>query len=451
MSQNQPIVLIGSSIMNDQIKQIAGFGAFILACMFLAFLAGMLTGVFKVFPFPAVENMAVQVYKATKGEPDKGRLHFMYRKRNADVGTTVHEPAAVQAGVTLVSGMWLDDGKWRPSARLIDFDGAILHEWKIRPEQIWPESPHTDLAAGSHNKPTSYVHGIVLLPNGDIVFNIEYLGMVRLDSCGDVVWKLPYRTHHSISLDGDGNIWASGTVWREQKNPAYVEIKPPFVDETMVQVSPDGEILQEIFILQSLVESGYQGTIKRSHKTLDLTHMNDVEVLHADMAEAFPMFEAGDILVSLRNLNTVVVVDGTTRQVKWHFSHPMIHQHDPDFEADGTITIFDNNDDTTRNGDYWGRSRIIKVDPETYRWDVVYPTSDDQLFYSQEGGKHQLLENGNRLITEANAGRAFEIKPDGTIVWNWVIASDDPDFLPEVLEATRYPDAYRAIAVCAQP
>ena len=160
------------------------------------------------------------------------------------------------------------------------------------------------------------------------------------------------------------------------------------------------------------------------------------------------MFNAGDLLVSLRNLNLVVVIDSNTGAVKWHFSHPLIHQHDPDFEPDGTITIFDNNDDTTRNGDYWGRSRIIKVNPETYGWSVAYPTSDDQPFYSQEGGKHQLLLNGNRLITEANAGRAFEVKPEGTLVWNWVIASDDPEFLPEVLEATRYPESYRLTAVC---
>ena len=434
--------------MNDRLRQAAGFVVFGLAIVFLAFVAGMLAGVFKIPPYPSVEGSIIEAARALKSDADKGQLHFMYRKRNTDSGVTVLDPDKVQPGVTLVTGMWLSKGEWRPAARLIDFDGSVLNEWKIRPEQIWPESPHADIAKGTHNKPTGYVHGSVLLPDGDIIFNIEYLGMVRMSPCGEVVWKLPYRTHHSIALDDAGNIWASGTVWRNAPIDEYVGLRAPFVDETLVQVSADGEMLQEIFVLKSLYDSGFQGTVRLSHKTLDLTHLNDVEVLTEAMAPAFPMFNAGDLLVSLRNLNLVVVVDSSTGAVKWHFSHPLIHQHDPDFEPDGTIAIFDNNDDTTRNGDYWGRSRIIKVDPETYRWSVAYPTSDDQPFYSQEGGKHQLLSNGNRLITEANAGRAFEVTPDGKLVWNWVIASDDPEFLPEVLEATRYPESYSLTAVC---
>jgi len=430
--------------------QTAGLAVFVLALVFLAFLAGVLVSVFQKFPFPYVHGTMKVLMQELNKDPNKGRLHFMYRKRNDDVGVTELKSEAVQPGVTLVTGMWQDEGEWRASVRLMGFDGTIKHEWKLRPEKIWPKSPHSDLAAGGHNKPTSYVHGSALMPNGDLVVNIEYLGMVRLDPCGEVVWKLPYRTHHSVDIDDDGNIWASGTVWRDKPVDAYIGMKPPFVDETMVQVSPDGEILREIFIIQSMFDSGYQGTLKLSRKTLDLTHMNDVEVLDADMAEAFPMFNAGDLLVSLRNMNLVVVVDGETEQVKWSFNHPLIHQHDPDFEPDGTIVIYDNNDDTTRNGDYWGRSRIIKVQPGNYSWEVVYPTAGDQPFYSQEGGKHQLLENGNRLIAEANAGRLFEVDPAGNTVWNWVIDSADAEYVPEVLEGTRYPLEYAAAAQCAR-
>jgi hypothetical protein len=137
-----------------------------------------------------------------------------------------------------------------------------------------------------------------------------------------------------------------------------------------------------------------------------------------------------------------------THAVKWHFSHPLIRQHDPDFEPDGSIVIFDNNDDTTRTGEYWGRSRIIQVNPATNAWRVLYPTSADQPFYSQEGGKHELLPNGNRLIVEANAGRIFEVTPEGETVWNWVIESEDAEFLPEVLAASRYPADYAAAASC---
>ena len=40
-----------------------------------------------------------------------------------------------------------------------------------------------------------------LLDTGDLIFNYENLGLVRVDVCGNVVWRLPYRTHHSIWRD----------------------------------------------------------------------------------------------------------------------------------------------------------------------------------------------------------------------------------------------------------
>ena len=57
-----------------------------------------------------------------------------------------------------------------------------------------------------------------------------------------------------------------------------------------------------------------------------------------------------------------------------------------------------------------------------------------------EGGKHQLLANGNRLITEAKAARIFEITPQGETVWEWIAEPYDEKRVFDVLEGTRYPD-----------
>jgi len=426
-------------------KELLGTLIFAAALGFLAFLAGIAVAIFQVYPFAQVRAAYQAIYDLSQGSTSElavDDMHHLYPARYSESGVTVYKESQVQPGNTLITGYWYIDNRWQPAIRLIDLQGTVLQEWIVRPEQIWPTTPYTDHVAGQMNRPNNYVHGAWLLPDGDVVFNVEYAGMARINACSETVWSLPYRTHHSMFRDEAGNFWAAGLNWRYEKNPSYVHPKPDFVDETMLQVSPAGEILQEIFILESIYESGQGGLFADTQKKLDITHMNDVEVLGTEMAASFPLFNAGDILVSLRNISTILVVDGSSHQVKWLFRHPLVRQHDPDFEADGHIVVFDNRDDMTQTGARLGPTRLLRINPADNSWNTVYPLTDEQAFYTQTGGKHQRLENGNRLITEAHGGRVLEIDTDGNLVWNWIIETRGDGLVPEVLEGSRYPEDY---------
>jgi len=65
-------------------------------------------------------------------------------------------------------------------------------------------------------------------------------------------------------------------------------------------------------------------------------------------------------------------------------------------------------------------------------------------------GKHQRLDNGNLLLTEAARGRALEVDSEGRLVWEYVNVVDDgiagvlaeairlpPNFDPEFFERAR--------------
>jgi len=39
-------------------------------------------------------------------------------------------------------------------------------------------------------KPGTHIDGALLMPNGDIVFNFQYCGLIRLNPCGSIVWRL---------------------------------------------------------------------------------------------------------------------------------------------------------------------------------------------------------------------------------------------------------------------
>ena len=78
----------------------------------------------------------------------------------------------------------------------------------------------------------------------------------------------------------------------------------------------------------------------------------------------------------------------------------------------GNILLFDNKGHN-------GMSKVIEIDPFTQEIVWAYEGTAENGFYSKVSGRNQRLPNGNTLITEANSGRAFEVTPDGKIVWEF--------------------------------
>ena len=172
----------------------------------------------------------------------------------------------------------------------------------------------------------------------------------------------------------------------------------------------------------------------------DLLHTNDVETLSEDVAPAFPLFEAGDALVSFRNLNLLIVFDPDTGIVKWSQTGPWLRQHDPDFLPDGRILVFDNRDDGA-GGRLFGGSRLLAIEPVTRKVETVYEGTPEEPFFTSGRGTANALENGNFLLTEAEFGRAFEVTPDGQVVWSFILRYDRERVL-NINGAIRYPEAF---------
>ena len=401
---------------------------FAASCLVLAFLGGVLTGRYRSFPYPVVRRAIERVSEQFAGP------EHLFPVRHRHVGVTIHDRPAIAPGVTLLTSYW-PESNWGAGIRIIDQDGRVLHHWDIAPKKLWPDAPHA--------APNTYVHGTYLFPNGDILLNVEYLGIARLNACGDVVWKLTDRAHHSISQTDSGNFWVSGMKWVSEKDPRadrYPGLVPPYAEEYAWKISPDGELLSEISVLKALYDSPYRKMLwkyKNKARPREVTHLNDVEELSGRMAGRFPMFVAGDLVVSSRHLSAIFVLS-QEGAIKWLASEPFNHQHDPDFENDGWITVFDNRKDDSEDGRYLGGSAIVAIHPATNQVRLLHPGSGADRFHTDAGGKHQLLDNGNRLITEARAGRVFEVDRAGKLVAEWVQQPYDDKRVPEVLEGTRY-------------
>jgi hypothetical protein len=104
----------------------------------------------------------------------------------------------------------------------------------------------------------------------------------------------------------------------------------------------------------------------------------------------------------------LAVIDRQIYAILWAQYGRWKDQHDPDFNPDGTISVFSNNID--RN-----RATIILIDPKTDKSrDLFYGTG--VTFESYIMGKHQRLPNGNWLITAPIQGRVIEVTADGRMV-----------------------------------
>ena len=414
--------------------------AFLAAILGGTWVAGALSARFGVFPYPAF-NRVLNTLRDAVATPDR-----FHRAVHDFEGVRITKPDRIAPGFTLIT-TYFPDKDWHAGIRLIDRDGKVVHDWNLDFSAILPgRQPQQD-----------FVHGSQLLPNGDIIFNVAFAGLVRLDRCSNLVWQNEdIDAHHSVAPAADGGFWVSGNITRDD-NAAGLEylkqfqiLNAPIYEDTFVKVSPEGEVLKEISSIDVLYRNNLQRLLTKMGRgkiaetgarkgfSGDIFHLNDIEELSPEMAAEYPLFEAGDIVVSLRQLHAVMVVDPDDLRVKWYTITATISQHDPDFIGDGWIGIFDNNLDLTRRGTVGGGTRILAVRPHTGEEKVLYPVGSAGPIYTDYGGKWQLLPNGNYLLTIAREGRALEVTAQGDTVWEWVTPRYGTEDIPEVLEATRY-------------
>jgi hypothetical protein len=313
-------------------------------------------------------------------------------------------------GLRFVSGLTPNRDS-NVGAMLLDAAGNEVHFWPIR---------YRELAPGGESPMNVMLHGIEPLPDGSIIVSFDNGDVVaRINACGSVMWATPGRFHHTIGLSDTGTLW----VWEYKTVPEEMRKKnrkrPEPRREHLVEIDQaTGTRLREISLEDDIVGSrafvgGFALHTEDDQDKLayccDHFHPNDAKPLPAALARAFPMFRAGDLMISLRSLNMIAVLDKDTMDVKWSQIGPWHRQHDPDFLPDGTISVFNNNMGL-------GASQVIVMDPATRDFRVAFDGRESN-FYTWQRGRHETLPNGNIMLVETERGRVLEVTPEGDVVW----------------------------------
>jgi hypothetical protein len=144
----------------------------------------------------------------------------------------------------------------------------------------------------------------------------------------------------------------------------------------------------------------------------DILHGNSVMVLSSALAPRFPLFKAGQVLISLRSPSVLAVVDVPSRSVVWAAKSVWQNQHSAEFLENGHILLYDN------SGSSEG-TRILEYDPVTQAITWHYPGDTEQQFVAMFRGVNQRLVNGNTMFVDPSGFRIVEVTPAKEVVWHW--------------------------------
>jgi len=349
-------------------------------------------------------------------------------------GTTIYDPGEAYSSYVLISDH-ADKGN-HPSAavrmqsqvpsdvRLIDMNGNVVHTWNIDPY---------------FNKRSR------LLSNGHIVFVGSDKNIVEIDWDSNVVWR-----HQGIGSTNDMRVLANGNrlLLAHDPIPQSAQDKVEDVDEKLApwwgarkRGSEEHQLGADIF------EVNVEGEVVwewHAHNHLDLNLFSPLtpenDWLHANSIAPLPdnewfddgdeRFRPGNILFNARNINMMYIIDKQTGNVVWEGTHKyrggMAHSHEPEMiqkgrPGAGNIILFDNSL-FPRHRSHTGQSIIVELNPVTQEIVWKYETVGyaNIKFFSKTMGTQERLPNGNTYIAEDNTGRLFQVKPNGTIVWEYV-------------------------------
>jgi len=359
------------------------------------------------------------------------------RRRFEQSGVTRYDPTRALDGYTLYTS-------WHaPEAVLVDMTGKIVRRWHLPFSEVLAQSQSNRAAVPDDEV---ILRQAQLLPDGDLVAVYERpnqtpygWGLARFDPEGRLRWSVIEHLHHDFALGPDGRTYALGHEIRTGPREGLAPVEAPFFDEFLVILSPDGDVLERISIFDAFARSPYRNALLEladlHNPKGDYLHPNAVELVDERIAARVPGWRAGQVLVSLLEMDGLALIDPEAQEVVWFMRGAWHEQHDPDLLPDGHILLFDNQGDLAAGM----HSQILEIDPVSGSIVWRFASTDEQSFYSKALGSQQVLDNGNVLITESMRGRIFEITRSGRVVWEYLNPAELNGFHAYVMDAQRLP------------
>jgi hypothetical protein len=395
---------------------------YIIATSF--FIWGLAVGKSEIFPWKQLAPLYDEIHayftfqEAPKKSPkEKVMLHHQESRSKYNFGgLRVRDKEFHDEGYLLISGF--NKKQNQVIVELFSIaDNKVIYTWVPPVSDILERTPNFN--KGSNTLKTYRAQHPLLLEDGGLVFTSGVGPMVRINACGDIVWVLEHRFHHSIELDHSGNLVTCSIIGGGGSGTVL-----PSRDDGVAIVSPEGEIINEYSITKLLLNNSYRGLIYgvgRFEK--DRIHLNDAQPILRNTKDA----RIGDILLSIRHLSSVVLLEPHSGLIKWLKTGPWLNQHDINLLSDGQYSIFGN--DIVRGVEGTGSQLVEEGKSDIYIYDpiadiVSQPYSSlmtKEEIASKTQGRSKILSNGDVYIEQTDTVRILRISKE-KVRWEYVNA-----------------------------
>ncbi len=255
----------------------------------------------------------------------------------------------------------------------------------------------------------------VVLPDNSIIYynrKGEPQTLTRARLQGNELFRMWEEEVPNLTVQHWGDAW-QGKLYQPARafsnlpSALWSDVYPSFqqchttnADDEMIRIFDlnTGKYEREIRLLPIIAALEREpGVPKLIHPSCqrEIFHLNSVEVIKTQhQADEFPNGKIGDMLVSMKNINTIALLDRDTFQVKWYVEGLFRLQHDPTITDWGTVIVFDNFGSKAANG----KSRVVEISIATRKVVGYYEATGQDYFQSNVRGRIITTDTPHKII-----------------------------------------------------
>ncbi|MDA9734231.1 arylsulfotransferase family protein [SAR116 cluster bacterium] len=290
----------------------------------------------------------------------------------------------------------------------------LLYEWSPNINNLLNKVSNQYMPIGDVDQPQNFrAQHPIMTDDGGVVFSSGEGLLVKLDKNSNIEWHIERHFHHSIEPGLEKDTFISQII---VDNPPILPNGKKIIhlrNDGYVIFSGKGKIIEERSLAQILIDNGYIGLLFGTIWQEDRIHLNDAEYIK----ETDGFVQRGDIMMSARNISTVLLYRPSENRIVWLKTGPFLNQHDIDYIGEGKFSIFGN--DNVEGSEFTDK-RLVQEYSSIYIYDMLTDNVLKKLELKSarisinSQGRLDVLENGNYFIDDGQ--RALILDSKGNII-----------------------------------